>query len=66
MIAAKRTVAHVLQALDDLHFALGAKHRRVEMLLHLADFQRHRGALVQKGDELRVDRVDVFAQRLES
>ena len=28
--------------------------------------QRHRGTLVQKRDELRVDHVDAFAQRFES
>ena len=46
--------------------AFGTKHRRVEMLLDLAHFERDRGALIQQRDELRVERIDAFAQRFES
>jgi len=66
VIAAKRPFAHLLEPRDDLHLALRAKHRCVEMLLHLAHFERHGGTLVQERDELRVERIDAFAQRYES
>ncbi len=63
---AERPLAHLLQARDHLQLALRAEHRRVEMLLDLADLERHRGALVQERDQLRIDRVDTLAQRFES
>ena len=62
----ERSFAHVLQPRDHLLLALGAEHRRVEMLLDLAHFERHRGALVEQRDQLRVERIDPFAQRFES
>jgi hypothetical protein len=66
MFAGQRAVAHILQTRDHLLLALGAKHRRVEMLLHLAHFERHRGALIEERDQLRVERVDALAKGLES
>ena len=36
------------------------------MLLDLAHLQRHRGALVQERDQLRVDRIDAIAQRFQA
>lgn len=66
MLARERPRAHVLQPRDDLQFALRPEHRRVEMLLDLADLERHRGALVQERDQLRVDRVDAVAQRFQA
>lgn len=66
MLARERPGAHVLQPRDHLQFALRPEHRRVEMLLDLAHLERHRGALVQERDQLRVDRVDAVAQRFQA
>jgi len=43
-------------------FTFGPEHRRIEMLLDLAHFERHRCALVEQRDQLRVERVDAFAK----
>src|SRR5471030_375229 len=47
VIVGERPFAHFLEPRDHLHLALGAKHRRIEMLLHLSHFERHGGALVR-------------------
>jgi len=36
------------------------------MLLDLAHLERHRGALVEERDQLRVDRIDAVAQRFQA
>jgi hypothetical protein len=47
-----------------LRFALGAEHRRIGLGLHVADFLRHLAAAAQELEDLRVDRIDLFAQGL--
>lgn len=66
VLARERPRAHVLQARDHLQLALRPKHRRVEMLLDLAYLERHRGALIEERDQLRVDRVDAVTQRFQA
>ncbi len=66
MFARERPLAHVLQARDHLLLALRAEHRRVEVLLDLTHFERHRGALIKERNELRVERVDALAKGFES
>ncbi|CAJ3909917.1 Uncharacterised protein [Burkholderia pseudomallei] len=66
VLARERPGAHVLQARDHLLLALRPEHGRVEVLLDLADLERDRRALIQQRDQLRVDRVDALAQRLQA
>jgi len=66
VLARERPRAHVLQPRDHLLFALVPEHRRVEMLLDLAHFERDRRSLIEQRDQLRVERVNAFAKRCES
>ncbi len=51
-----------LEAVNHLGFTLGAERHRTFALLQFADLLRKRGAAVQQGEHVAVERVDLRAE----
>ena len=62
----ERTGVGRLQPLDDLGLTLRPEDRRAVLAFDLADLVGQRGTLVQKRQQLLVDRVDFYAKLLKA